>query len=173
MHQGDRDAGPRGACREDSSRDGGGLCNVAHTSSFRDPFLLVVASCENLCYTAIVTTRTSNVPNRMMVNHSRAPTRTSWIGTGRARLPAAALRLASLSRQQQQLTLLAGMLRVLSSRWDGVSMGQANGSKENLRKFMDSVLQKQAKLRSLALDLEKNFADELATRPMDCHAPYM
>ena len=47
---------------------------------------------------------------------------------------------------------------------------QANGSKEAFRKYMESVLQKQAKLRSLKNDLEKNFrGDEHAQKLPDPH----
>ena len=43
---------------------------------------------------------------------------------------------------------------------------QANHSKESLRKFMDSVLQKQAKMRSLSKDLDDHYhQDDMAVKP--------
>ena len=44
---------------------------------------------------------------------------------------------------------------------------QANGSKEAFRKHMESVLQKQAKLRSLTKELDQNYpTDEVAKKQL-------
>ena len=44
-------------------------------------------------------------------------------------------------------------------------LAKANGAKENFRKFMESILQKQGKVRNLVNDLKKHYVqDDLVTQ---------